>query len=458
MSLILIIALGVYLRNFNYAQVPKPGEVADEYSFAWVGLSLIEEHYPIGWSGISGYKQTDYQKIDVDHLFTNDKLLPPFPINKPWFDHPPLFGLITGGFAYFKGVRSFDQASVVYLRKPMLLIGIITTLLIFYLALRLFQSKSIALLSALLYSVIPTTVLSSRLALSENGYIPLFLGALILSDYYFVSKKFKYWVFALILASFAILFKLSALSIALTLFFEVLVFAKKDKKKLNISLSLAVLIPLFAFVLYGAYYDFQTFVNVFLANGSRLYGAGSESFLSAIIHPLVTLSNIFVTDGWIPLGFICLFMLMYSNSSKEKGITVLALSFFSYFIFFLIFGSESYGWYRYPFYPFLIISISLVFQKLIKQVNIMLFVPLALLPFGPIAHNLLEDSTFQPFVPYFRIFLLLTIIIISLPFIIKKPWVNNLQKGFMLLILIFLIIISVQQVLFFDLRHWMKTT
>jgi len=40
------------------------------------------------------------------------------PINYPWFDHPPLMGLLTGGWAYLKGARIFEDTTTSIIRKP----------------------------------------------------------------------------------------------------------------------------------------------------------------------------------------------------------------------------------------------------------------------------------------------------------------------------------------------------
>src|SRR4051812_10107878 len=111
--LLFLIVYGAYqLRNDNYAKIPFPGESMDEYSFTWVGLSLIELGIPIGNSGIPGYKQTENRYINVDQVFKTQARGNTFPINYPWFDHPPLLGLITGAFTYSKGGRVFEDALV----------------------------------------------------------------------------------------------------------------------------------------------------------------------------------------------------------------------------------------------------------------------------------------------------------------------------------------------------------
>ena len=282
-----ILLLGNKLRELNYASVPLPGETADEYSFGWLGISLIDKKYPIAWSGIPAYTYHDYQKINVDGIFDRDPGRALFSIDKPWFDHPPLFGLVTGGYAYFKGVREFKDASVIILRRPMLKIALITTLLIFILGTRLY-GRFVGILAALLYSAIPTTVISSRLALAENGLIPLFLGALVFADFYLEKKNIVFWYCASLVAALSVLFKLSGISIFIYLLLIALKFGGKSTKKLLIFLILFVFLAITLYVIYGVYFDWSTFVNVLIANSQRFYGSSAEVFFPAVAHPKIT--------------------------------------------------------------------------------------------------------------------------------------------------------------------------
>lgn len=451
-----VLILGNYLRSFSYASVPHPGEVADEYSYGWVGVSLIKEGYPVSWSTLSPYKFRTLEKINVDFLYDKNEGTLPFPIVKPWFDHPPLFGLITGGYAYLKGARNFADASVILLRRPMLKIAILTTLLLFILAYRLYGVK-VAFISSFLYSIVPTTVISSRLALIENGYIPIFLGSLILADLYFERKKRIFWILAVFIASLAVLFKLSAAVILLSLFLLALYNLRKDRKFAFFSIGLGLIIPFLVFAVYGAIYDWETFVEIFLANSGRFYGAGSEVILQLVSQFRFTTTK-FLTDGWMIAGWISLLFISLTEFKNKKGGNFITISVLAYMVIFILFGSESYGWYKYPFFPFLMISISRLLEVIYEKGNVFVYTTLLFLPFGSSVHRLLGINGFQKYVSYIRIFSLVFLGIFILSLLRNKRSHLFLDRIYMILIFIFVAVLSVAEILFLTYESWFYIT
>ncbi len=456
--LVLILLFGNYLRNYNYSTVPHPGEVADEYVFAWAGLSLIKTGTPESWTGVaSTYPNHRQEYINVDQILEKDSTRPPFSLVKPWFDKPLGFALLIGGYSYFKGAREYIETGVAIIRRPMIKIAIVTTILIFILGKMLF-GKFVGLLAAVLFSTIPTMVISSRLALSENGYMPLMLGALILAILYIEKKKAIYWISASILSALAILFKLSGISVAIMLALLFLHYLK-GKERLRITFwSLFIsFLGFLAFVLYGAAIDWSTFYKVFVVQSNFLYGTGAEVIYSLIAQSKITANNFF-TDGWITLGWISLIIVALSKFRKDKYSKVITIAAFSYMIVFIFFGSEAYGWYRFPFYPFLIISIAKVIEMLYKTPNVLATLFLGLLPFGTLMHKLYGIQGFQQFVPHLRLFTLLTLAVFTIPYFINKALSKKLARAYLIFILVLLIYLSAKTVLFYNINNWFYVT
>lgn len=453
--LLAVLFLGNKLRSYSYASVPHPGEVTDEYAWGWLGLSLIINKYPESWS-LNSYKDTVYKKINVDSIYDKNPETRPFAIVKPSFDNPPIFGLITGGYAYLKGVRNFEEASVAILRRPMLKIALVSTVLIFILASRLYGYEA-GFLSAILYSIIPTMVISSRLALIENGYIPLFLASLILADIYFKKKKRLFWILAVFLSSLAILFKLSAISITLTLFILALFYGKKDKKFLISSLIIGIVSAFIIFISYGALINWPVFVSTLLQNSQRFYGAGAEILLQIITQSRIT-TNRFLTDGWIAFGWISLMLVTFTEWRKTKGGIYLTASVLSYLIVLIIFGGESYGWYKYPLFPFLAIATARIIQKIYLSPNFLILITLALLPFGSSVHRLVGFVEFQPYAIYLKLFSILIFLLFSLSIFLKKKISLNIQRILLVIIITFLFWLSIKEIFYYTIDKWYFVT
>jgi len=456
--LFLILIVGNTLRTENYATVPHPGETADEYDYAWVGLSLLRDGIPVGWTTVENvYDEVWYDRINVDQLFDKNKELLSFRMAKPWLDQPPGFSLVLGAYTSFKGIDKFHEASTAIIRRPMLKIAVLTTILIFVLA-TLLYGKWVGLLSAFFYSIFPTTVVSSRLAMVENGYIPLFLSALIFTHLYISKKKDIYWKLAAAFSAAAILFKLSGISVLLSVLLILMYFLPKKKRKKVVVGTLSIgLLGLVGFVLYGAIIDWEVFKRVFVAQTNYFYGAGAEVFRSVFVNTKITAQK-FLTDGWITFSWIAAFVVLSKEWKKNKSGTFLGISIFSYLIIFLIFGSESYGWYRFPFLPFLVIFAARFFEGLILKPNIPLATFMWLIPFGSVVHGLYGVVGFQEFVKVFRMFVVSVLGVVAYNFWSGDEKTKNLRRILIVLLYLFLFYLSGKLVMSYTYENWFSVT
>lgn len=456
--LVVILLIGNVLRSYFYSSVPHPGEVADEYAWGWLGLSLVQNHVPSSWSLISAYRNINYEKIDVDSIYEKNPAIPLFRIVKPDFDQPPLFGLMVGAYSYLQGAREFKDVSVIFLRRPMLKIAVLTSILIYFFAQRLF-GRFVGLLAVFLYSVIPTFIISSRLALIENGYIPIFLGSLIFAELYFRSHKKWHWMLAVTLISIGILFKLAAISIAISLLLIVLYKNLRDRKFLITSLVISVIAPIILFASYGAYYDWNTFLDVFVKNASRFYGASSEILLQVVVQMRITTTK-FLTDGWLIISWVSFFFLILGKWKKIKNLEFLVIPVISYLVILVLFGGESYGWYKFPLFPFLVVSLAVVLREVYLNLDFEAFFLLLLLPFGSSVHRLIGVMEFQKFALPFRAFAVVALATFAYMLYSRR----NLQmrriviRLFMLAMFLFVVYLSIREILYLNYDVWFSVT
>ncbi|MFM6515047.1 MAG: glycosyltransferase, partial [Microcystis panniformis] len=95
----IITCLGAFLRIYNYDSLPPDNWTADEYAFAWSGMSLLQTGIPTSWSWLNptdNFPTVVWEAKNIRYRLVT-----------PWFDHPPLFGLLVGLFAILGGAKTF---------------------------------------------------------------------------------------------------------------------------------------------------------------------------------------------------------------------------------------------------------------------------------------------------------------------------------------------------------------
>ncbi|KKS94781.1 MAG: hypothetical protein UW68_C0002G0055 [Candidatus Collierbacteria bacterium GW2011_GWB1_44_6] len=369
LAVILIMALGYKLRLSGFNSIPFPGESLDEYSNAWVGLSMIRLGVPVGMSGLPGYPVQDSRYINVDRVFQTTANGNTMQMSYPWFDHPPMMGLITGGFSYFKGARVFEDTTAVTIRKPVILMSTLTIGLAAYLAYLLFGWET-AIAAATIIATSPLMVINSRMVQAENGLTPLFLLSLILLWWYEKKGGYTFLTLLSMTIGLAMLFKLSA--VALLFCALALIFANVKKNSATrwqegLIVSVIALSVFGIFVISALAWDFSTFVKVFLANSGRAYGIGLSALFDLITNTKITAVK-FLTDGWPLTGWLGLAILTRMDLRNKAW--YLWLPIFSYLAVYLFFGSEPFGWYRIPFLPFLLIVSGWLTTAFIRNMHL----------------------------------------------------------------------------------------
>lgn len=354
---LIIVIYSLLVRKNNYAEIPIPGQSVDEYSYSWVGLSLIKTGMPVGISGLTGYQHRYDRYLNVDRFM---QFIPsdPLAINYPWMDHPPLLGLITGGFAYLQGADVFEDTVTVFIRKPIILISTISVLLVMIYCL-INYSYLTAIFCGLVYGTTPLVVLSGRMIQAENAIIPCFLMVMISISLYDKNKKDFWLIIAGIFSGLATLFKLTGVVCYLFTFLFLLSKYKKVNEKFikEFLFYLAISLPVsLLFLVYGSAYGLENFKNIFFSNANRFYGIGPSLLLELVRNQRLTqhkfLPEVWIISGWlVSLGYF-----IKKTTKLRESIPLLAI--LSYLMIYILFGSQPYGWYTFPFWPIIIIMLS----------------------------------------------------------------------------------------------------
>lgn len=341
--ILLVILFGFLLRYQNYTSLPRHGATFDEFAWTWLGINLIQKGVPISWSPHPQYEQRE-------HLIYQGAA---FWIVKPYLEHPPVFGLVAGGFALINGAKDMYAVTLGTIRPLALILGTLSILAIFILT-RSQYGFNTAIIASMLYATIPTIVIGSRIVQNENFLIPMWLFSLIFIDKYFKSAKKKWLIAASLLAGLLSIAKVPWLVVSGSLIM-LLLFYGKLKDSLFVFLITSFFISLF--LLYGIYFDKDLFFNLWKLQLSR-YDISFVGLYSIFTKPLLV--DRFFLDGWIYFGFFSIFLLA-QNFKKHLFILFPFIAYFMIYIF-AIPDEPGHGWYRYPFLPFLIMSLS-VFLK-----------------------------------------------------------------------------------------------
>lgn len=412
--LIAILGFGLFLRYDNFQTLPRHGATFDEFAWTWLGVNLIQTGVPISWSPQPQYKQR--QEIKYQGAA--------FLIVKPYLEHPPLFGLVAGGFALFNGAKDMYDVTLAKMRPLALILGIFSITMIFFLAKEVY-GVAVGLFASLLYATVPTLVIGSRIVQNENFLIPFWLLSLFLVTRYLKTGRKRLRNIAAVIAGLLSLAKVPWLVIGLSLS---MILSFKGKWRDAILVGIITMMIFSAFIAYGIYFDRELFINLLKLQTAR-YDISFTGFFSIFTDPLLV--DRFYIDGWIYFGWFSMFALL----RDIKKHYLLIVPFIGYLVLFIfaIPNEPAHGWYRYPFYPFLIIASTVLLVDELKKISLISMIFILLVGLSLLANSWQNAFGFS-FVIH-RLFILLSAIPIL--FIL---WNNIKGKAPFLLIAFWLIL------------------
>jgi len=336
-----ILILGLILRLHNYSSYPQRGASSDEYTYSFLGLSLLtNKHVPESWSNLSAYKNR--YDMTINNLY--------FPMVYPYFDHPPLNGLLVASWSILNGEDTFRAVDLKTIRLVPIFLAVISSILVFLIGLRLFNYKT-ALWALLIFSTATIFVMNQRVVFAENLLTPILLGAVYL---YSTTKKmtFKKTLILALLSGLAFWTKELGVVVFFTILF--LFFADKVKPKYILALSTVSILFFLGYIGYGHYYDADLFWQVVGIQSDRRIGP--ETLMLLTPNPVIVNKTYF--DGWYLLGFLSIFI-TFLDYKKYKMILVPAFIYLMLMIFSLAKDGEM-GWYMIPLFPFMAISTAAI--------------------------------------------------------------------------------------------------
>ena len=365
-----LIGLGAFLRTYNGDLFPIDNN-DDGLFYVWTGSSLIDDpshlhsHTIFDSSNTALIWRSQYYDY-VPHLRFGMKIV------EPWFDHPPLGGILASLPAYFLGYTQVEQLPHMIVRYPALIASIITLLLTFVLARKLFGSK-VGFFTLLFLATTPYFVFAHRQSYLENFLTPIFLGSVVSFLSYLDTKKKLFLITSAVLAFLCGWIKIPAFAVPMMLAGWALY--KKDRYAVTVFIS-ATIAAVASYVIYGFATSSEFFVSTLANQGVR--GMYLSSFVNSFVRPVFYGDFM---DGLYILGLLSCFLLLLKKDKTEQE------KFFAWFfmcwivVLFLVSGKfNNSPWYRYPLIPFMSVGLGLFGQQLWEKKS--LFMAVVFMLFG----------------------------------------------------------------------------
>jgi hypothetical protein len=480
LALVAICFFGGYIRNYNLLTWPREGATFDEYAWPWIGMSLLDTGVPMSWSRHAPYKlQTN---------FVNAKGAQ-FVLSTPYLEHPPVFGFVAGSFAKLMGAESFDTMTLAHVRPFALILGVLSILMVYLLASSVF-GPIVGLLSSLIYAIIPTVSVGSRILENENFFIPLFLLLLWTTNRYMrevenaqetgnmkqalvtgqITKSMGrheeegtarlltpersdgrqgntkqishlpvyqllhtvYFVLILLLSFVLPLAKIPWIAAPIASI-GVFLYAKRYREA--ISIFAICFLSILSYIAWGYRWDWGVFTGLMKLQTAR-YDMSFDGFLSLVTNPLVT--DRIYTDGWILFGWIAMAIMLVKEKANRNVVTFGFLAYLGIYLF-AIPNEAGHGWYRYPFYPFLAIASAWSLNEYFFSQPIFAFLFGTIVGLPMIQHLIVPKIGFS--YPLYRGYLLLVASpLVTL--ITDKPWMKRFVMILSLVIFALIVFLS----------------
>lgn len=355
---IVVLLIGLALRINTYTQNPPRGSSSDEYTYAFLGMSLLEKGVPTSWSYFPQYQNYGHTyKLTIDHIF--------FPMVTPYFDHPPFNGILVGGWAMINGQTTYQSVKIGTIRQIPIALGMLSSILVYLLAFKIYGKKT-AIWSLLIYSTATIIVLETRTVFAENLLTPLFLSALLILHTFKKRLPLFHVIILGIIAGLA--FWTKELGIVVFLSIISILFLEKTKLKTVIIFACIFIFIVSLYFLYGYIYNWELFKAIIFAQGSR--DIGPQTLYTLFLDPILVNKQYF--DGWYFLGFVSFFA-AFLSFTKNKFLLIPSFLYFFLMLFSLTSKAEM-GWYMIPMFPFFAIFTAHILNESIKNKGWYIFI------------------------------------------------------------------------------------
>ncbi|MEN9406839.1 MAG: hypothetical protein RLZZ455_55 [Candidatus Parcubacteria bacterium] len=423
---VLVILLSIWLRVYHYSYFPQRGATSDEYTYSFLGTSLLTKGMPVSWSAFQAYHNRE--DVIIDHIY--------FPIVSPYFDHPPGYALTLGMFLLGFEQEGFTEQKLETIRLFPILMTTLTGIILFFLIKREY-SFAAALLTLVLYSTVTIFVMNQRVSVAENQLALLFVTALLLFSRW---KHHLSWqrVFVLgVIAGAAFLTKI--LGGVLFVILLCLFFRNNLSLRQSALLTASFLLCASLLFVYAALYNWNLFWEIQGLQSGR--DIGPQALWMLVLQPVIV--NKVYYDGWYFLGFVSLGFL--SREYKKHLLLLIPAGVYFFTLLASLSKTGQSGWYLIPLFPFMAAATSLFLLETLRKKSMAFFLVCILVGIPQLEY--FYDSYFglSPF--FYRILLGLLCVPLLLLILFKKDqWFGRISVLYLSVMLLTTIAITYRYV------------
>jgi 4-amino-4-deoxy-L-arabinose transferase-like glycosyltransferase len=341
-----VVLLGTGLRAYQYDSEPHALENYDEYFNLWNGWSLIEDGTSRGWSAWpSAYRTAEPERESFRFWGT------PLVVVSPYFENPPLMHVLVGLTCHLMGVQDYRDAHSDQGRLVSLALSALTIWLLILVTRRLVRAGPGPWFAGLLYAVIPTLVLQTRMIKEELVVIPLALGTL----YFFLrwqeeGRRDRDLYLAACCAGIAVLAKVpgAILVPGLVMLLVARGDARAGLRAVGVSLLVGAL-PLMSIAIWQG-------LDVFLAaSAAQSTGRGLHFNLYARFVDVFQVNGWLMGRGWLIFLWLAAMSTLYAWSPTRRAVIAIPLALYLTTIG-VGAGNNTLGWYLLPIAAYLCIA------------------------------------------------------------------------------------------------------
>ncbi len=394
-TLAVIVILGASLRFYQYDIIPTFLDTVDEYMEGWPGWNLIHKGIPRGW--VSAAATRDF--VDI-RWFSNT-----LSISDWGFHPPPLFPFFIGLSATLGGARDMYEVSLSHLRIPPILFSILSIIVVFMLAKRLYGSAA-ALFASLIYATFPVAVVSARLAKSENLLALISLCSTYKVLQYIERKKRSDLITAGLFCALAMMTKEIGFYVTISC---IAILGPHTRFRDSVFIGLMGVLGLACYYFYGWSQNWAVFLDTLKAYSA--FGSAFDQIVDTFRAARVTGAE--VGSGWM-IWLWCTVAYAYL-ARRQEALIPLVVYIFALSITHI--GAGSYGWYWIPLYPYFAITAGLFLRDFLISADL----PRAMLMLLPaIVTSISVFYQYYSDVPPAPLLVRLTIACLSLPFFVGQ--------------------------------------